>query len=315
MGPKQRQQAGPDEGEKATRTGAETSPPVGLTLEALQAALAPLEKRLQELENPPKPVSDSPGGETGGVVAVDLTTGPVGTGEAAAPQDVDVDDAMPGGGPPALAEDPDLVRGFCEYTEGNPYERPVHEAAELEPHTWELSETTGCTDYRIAVEKQDKSHHEIKVLHACLSYFYDALAEWSGRGEVSSADAVGRAAMERVGNTLHGVFDLLERRRAELEVLLRARSALATEEDRAAADHIKNLGRGFAGGANIRHPGLAKELATFMKEAANARLKALAKATRKRDTDPKPGKETDPKTGKEGTGKGTQGGRGGRQNE
>ena len=172
------------------------------------------------------------------MVAVDLTTGPVGTGEAAAPQDVDVDDAMPGGGPPALAEDPDLVRGFCEYTEGNPYERPVHEAAELEPHTWELSETTGCTDYRIAVEKQDKSHHEIKVLHACLSYFYDALAEWSGLGEVISADAVGRAAMERVGNTLHGVFDLLERRRAELEVLLRARSALATEEDRAAADAL-----------------------------------------------------------------------------
>ena len=227
--------------------------------------------------------------------------------------DVHVDDALPAGRAGATeAEDADPE--FCPYVADSPYERPTHEASTLAPRTWELSETPGCADYRVAVEKADKSHYEIKVLHASLSYLYDALAELPQASAGLEEGHPSRPILEQVGNTLYGVFDVLERRRAELEVLMRARTSLANDDDRAAAEHIRTLGRGFAGGAHIRHPGLAQELETFMKEASAAKLKALAKLGLKRPKKNENDKEDKPL--KDGLQPGKEGGREkGRRNE
>ena len=55
-------------------------------------------------------------------------------------------------------------------------------------------------------------------------------------------------------------------------------------EDKAVAEHIKNLGRGFAGGVVVRHKGVADEISTFIKEAQNSRLKQLAKLSANKST-------------------------------
>lgn len=179
-------------------------------------------------------------------------------------------------------------------------------------------ETPGCGDYRLALETKDKSFHEIKVLHAALSYGFDGLQDLGealkgGPDALVGSEAVFRQ-LDRSLNTLSAVWDMLERRRGELEIMLKAKAPTATEEDRAAAEHIKVLGRGFAGGATIRHPTLAKELEAFMKEATSSRLKALAKAgVKKRDG--KDQKKDTPK--KENSRKDKEGGArgGGRPNE
>ena len=151
---------------------------------------------------------------------------------------------------------------FSPYTKGNPYKRPLQERVVPELHDWELSETTGCLDYKIAVDSKDKSQYEIKNLHASLSFLFDACEDLAELLSVELELSIS-AQLVRIRNTLHGVYDLMERRRSELEVIMRARTSQATDEDKAAAEYIKQLHRGFAGGAPIRHRGVATELKTF----------------------------------------------------
>ena len=72
---------------------------------------------------------------------------------------------------------------------------------------------------------------------------------------------------------------------------MRSRTAQATDEDKAAAEYIKQLHRGFAGGAPIRHKGVAQEIHTFLKEATSSKLKQLAKAAVVKPLKPNPNKE------------------------
>jgi len=65
---------------------------------------------------------------------------------------------------------------FSPYSAVNPYERPLSELLKTAPHLWELSNTPGCGDYRIALRDiiKDRAVHETKLLHAVLSYPFDA---------------------------------------------------------------------------------------------------------------------------------------------
>ena len=251
-------------GAEAPPEAPQPAPPPPLTEEALRAALGPLLDRLERLEarglaDPADPVEASPVVEEEGGPSSPLPPPPPpgGSGDGNGGNEAD----LPG---VARAGAADAELEFAPFVEGNPYERPYPDRVRRDPHLWELLETPGCGDYRLALETKDKSFHEIKVLHAALSYGFDGLQDLGealkgGPDALVGSEAVFRQ-LDRSLNTLSAVWDMLERRRGELEIMLKAKAPTATEEDRAAAEHIKVLGRGFAGGATIRHPTLAKEL-------------------------------------------------------
>ena len=254
--------------------------------ETISAALKPLMDRLRALEDrrdTPEEVelvSEDKGDPKGG--EGDDPSGSDGDGDSSggvAPDDGDV------GG-----EDED--EEYSPYAAANPYERPLAQLQVPAPHLWELSDTPGCQDYKIALRDKDRAVHELKMLHAVLSYLHDAIEDLGGL--LGARADGGGTQLRRIFRTLDGVFDLAERRRAEVEVMMNARSTTATEEDKAVADYIRNRSRGFAGGVVVRHKGVADEIESFIKEAQNSRLKQLAKLSVV-----KPGKPGKPGTGKE----------------
>ena len=292
--------ASPIEESEEEETGAEESADTqsaGDDLPALiAAALAPLTERLAALEKqrstpvPQVDLSPARTEEEGGRAPEGGSEGDP-SGPGGTPQE---DEKGPSYGDEE-EEGGDEEEEFSPYAPANPYERPMAQLQVPSPHLWELSDTPGCGDYKIALRDKDRAVHELKLLHSALSYLHDALedlADLIGAGEGEHS-----RRLRRIFRTVDGVFDLAERRRAEVEVIMNARSSLATEEDKAAADYIKNIGRGFAGGVVVRHKGVADEIASFIKEAQNSRLKQLAKlAANKRKVD-QPIKETTPPGG------------------
>ena len=267
-----------------------------MTLEALQAALQPIMERVLDLEK--NRAQGAPPGTAGGAGQTGNTPEGTAAGDGGGPSGA----AAPGGSPSSIPADPGTAdmavpgdRDFSSYLEGNPYERPIHEAVKTEPHTWDLTETPGCVDYRLAQEQKDKAAYEIRNLHGCLSYAFAGLQEMLENLEEleekqDSALAPLQSGFRRAFYTLSGVYDLLERRRTELDIIARAKSTSATEEDKMAAEHVKALSRGFAGGAPLRHEGLAKIVEDFMREASNSRMKQLAKEGVSKQRDSEKGK-------------------------
>ena len=154
------------------------------------------EEEQEDEEDPPDSDEDPPGG--GGGDGGDDDDGG-GAGDPRGGQD----------GPDENCQDDDQGEGelkdFCPYTKGNPYKRPLQEREDPSPHDWELSETPGCSDYKIALDAKDKSQYEIRCLHATLSYFYDACEDLASL-RVDETDSYTLRRLVRLENTLHGIF-------------------------------------------------------------------------------------------------------------
>ena len=140
--------------------------------ETISAALKPLMDRLRALEDrrdTPEEVelvSEDKGDPKGG--EGDDPSGSGGDGDSSggvAPDDGDVEGA-------------DEDEEYSPYAAANPYERPLAQVPA--PHLWELSDTPGCQDYKIALRDKDRAVHELKMLHAVLSYLHDAIEDLGG---------------------------------------------------------------------------------------------------------------------------------------
>ena len=142
--------------------------------ETISAALKPLMDRLRALEDrrdTPEEVelvSEDKGDPKGG--EGDDPSGSDGDGDSSggvAPDDGDVEGA-------------DEDEEYSPYAAANPYERPLAQLQVPAPHLWELSDTPGCQDYKIALRDKDRAVHELKMLHAVLSYLHDAIEDLGG---------------------------------------------------------------------------------------------------------------------------------------